>query len=37
MLLFFNPDAKFQQAQQEKMTVMGFLAVLPYEDDYVKA
>ena len=36
-LLPFSPDIKVQQAQQEKMAVMGFLAALPSEYDSVKA
>ena len=35
-LLPFSPDVKVQRAQQEKMIVMGFLAALPSEYDYVK-
>ena len=37
ILLPFNPDVKVQQAQQEKMVVMGFLAALPSKYDFVKA
>ena len=37
MLLPFSPDVKVQQAQREKMAVMGFLAALPSEYDSVKA
>ena len=33
----FSPDVKAQQDQREKMAVMGFLAALPYEYDFVKA
>ena len=33
----FSPDVKAQQDQREKMAVMGFLATLPYEYDFVKA
>ena len=36
VLLPFSPDLKAQQAQQEKMAVMGFLATLPSEYDFVK-
>ena len=32
----FGPNVKVQQAQWEKMGVMGFLAALPSEYDYVK-
>ena len=32
-LLPFSPDVKVQQAQQEKMAMMGFLAALPSEYD----
>ena len=35
VLLPFSPDVKVQQDQQEKMAVMGFLAALPSEYDYV--
>ena len=35
-LLPFSPDVKVQQAQWEKMVVMGFLAALPLEYDFVK-
>ena len=35
-LLPFSSDVKFQQAQREKMVVMGFLAALPSEYDSVK-
>ena len=33
----FSPDVKARQDQREKMAVMGFLATLPYEYDFVKA
>ena len=36
VLLPFSPYVKVQQDQQEKMVVMGFLAALPSEYDYVK-
>ena len=36
-LLPFSLDVKVQQAQQEKMAVMGFLAALPSVYDSVKA
>ena len=36
VLLPFSPDVKVQQDQQEKMAVMGFLASLSFEYDYVK-
>ena len=36
-LLPFSPDVKVQQAQWEKMAVMGFLATLPSEYDSIKA
>ena len=36
-LLPFSPDVKVQQAQWEKMVVMGFLAALPLEYESVKA
>ena len=36
MFLPFSPDVKFQQDQQEKMAMMGFLATLPSEYDSVK-
>ena len=36
-LLPFSPYVKVQQAQWEKMTVIGFLIALPSEYDYVKA
>ena len=36
-LLPFSPDVKVQQAQREKMAMMGFLAALPSEYDSVKA
>ena len=36
-LLPFSPDVKVQQAQREKMVVMGFLVALPLEYDSVKA
>ena len=35
-LLPFSPDVKVQQAQRGKMAVMGFLASLPSELDFVK-
>ena len=35
-LLPFSPDVKVQQAQREKMAVMGFLAALPSKYDFVK-
>ena len=35
-LLPFSLDVKVQQAQQEKMAVMGFLAALPSEYDSIK-
>ena len=35
-LLPFSPDVKVQQAQREKIAVMGFLAALPLEYDSVK-
>ena len=31
ILLPFRPDVKVQQAQQEMMAIMGFLAALPSE------
>ena len=37
MLLPFSPEVKVQQAQREKMAVIGFLAALPSEYDFVKA
>ena len=37
MLLPFSPYVKVQQAQREKMAVMGFLAALPSKYDSVKA
>ena len=37
ILLPFSPDFKVQQAQREKMAVMGFLVALPLEYDSVKA
>ena len=37
ILLPFSPDVKVQQAQREKMVVMGFLAALPLEYDSVTA
>ena len=37
MLLLFSPDVKVQQAQREKMALMGFLTALPSEYDFVKA
>ena len=37
ILLPFSPDVKVQQAQWEKMVVMGFLAALPSEYDSIKA
>ena len=36
VLLPFSPDVKVQQDLREKMVVMGFLATLPSEYDYVK-
>ena len=36
MLLPFSSNVKVQQTQQEKMAVIGFLATLPSEYDYVK-
>ena len=36
VLLPFSPDVKVQQDQREKMAVMGLLAALPSEHDYVK-
>ena len=36
-LLPFSLDVKVQQAQWEKMAVMGFLAALPLEYDSIKA
>ena len=36
-LLPVSPDVKVQQAQREKMAVMGFLAALPSKHDSVKA
>ena len=36
-LLPFSPNVKVQQAQREKMVVIGFLVALPSEYDYVKA
>ena len=36
VLLPFSPYVKVQQAQWEKMVVLGFLATLPFEYDYVK-
>ena len=36
-LLSFSSNVKFQQAQREKMAVMGFLAILPSEYEPVKA
>ena len=36
-LLAFSPDVKVQQAQREKMAVMGFLAALLSEYYFVKA
>ena len=35
-LLPFSPDVKVQQAQREKMAVMGFLAALLSKYDFVK-
>ena len=35
-LLPFSLDVKVQQAQREKMAMMGFLAALPSDYDYVK-
>ena len=37
MLMPFSPDVKLQQSKREQMTVMGFLAALPYEYDSAKA
>ena len=37
MLLPFIPNVKVQQAQREKMAMMGFLAALHFEYDSVKA
>ena len=37
ILLPFGQDVKVQQAQWEKMAVMGFLAALPLEYDSVEA
>ena len=37
MLLPFIPNVKVQQAQREKMAMMGFLAALYFEYDSVKA
>ena len=37
MQLPFRPYVKVQQAQQERMTVMGFLDPLPSKNDSVKA
>ena len=37
MLLPFSPDVKVQQAQREKMAMIGFQATLPSEYDFVKA
>ena len=36
VLLPFSPNVKVQQDQREKMAVMGFLAAVPYEYDYLK-
>ena len=36
-LQLFSPNVKVQQAQREKMAVMGFLVALPSEYDSVKA
>ena len=36
VLLPFSPDVNVEQAQREKMAVMGFLAALPSEYDSVK-
>ena len=36
-LLPFSLDVKVQQAQREKMVVMGFLSALPLEYDSIKA
>ena len=35
-LLPFSPNVKVQQAQREKMVVMGFLTTLPSEFDSIK-
>ena len=35
-VLLFCPDVKVQQAQREKMAVMGFLAALPLEYDSIQ-
>ena len=35
-LLPFSPNVKVQQAQRENMAMMGFLAALPSDYDYVK-
>ena len=37
VLLPFSPDVKVRQDQREKMVVMGFLAALPSEYDFVRA
>ena len=37
MLMPFSPDVKAQQSQREHMTVMGFLAALPFEYDSATA
>ena len=36
VFLPFSPNVKVQQDQLEKMAVMGFLAILPSEYDFVK-
>ena len=37
MLLPFSQDVRVQQDQREKMAVMGFLAALSFEYDFVRA
>ena len=37
MLMPFSLDVKVQQSQREQMTIMRFLAALPFEYDSVKA
>ena len=37
ILLPFSPDVKVQQAQHEKMAIMGFVAALPSKYDSFKA
>ena len=37
VLLPFSQDVKVQQDQREKMAVMGFLAALSFEYDFVRA